>query len=316
MLLLVFLALTWLALVVAGPSSYEPRIIRQLQPRKPEPEPAYPPTLETLRLSPIAGVFPRTFIDPTRTAEQKSKLTTAWNDAKLLVEAQTNVINGFDYDTPYRNWLGKDWNAKGGSNLEYQSKVIADKLDRLAELFRGEVENNDEFIWWCKDWGGNYNLEDDAGVIMLHDIYHYHAVSKGSLTALDYILTARDCFGSKTEHAYVNAESYTLCTLAIYLQQTFQTAASPGAEPLSHEADSNQNPGLISGLPPDTFPDSTPGLPQDLTPDSIPGLPPDAIPDSSSDPGLHPGSDSNSHSGSDLGPDLGPDLGSGREWAR
>jgi hypothetical protein len=308
MLGLALLMLTWLGFAAAGPLSYEPRITQRLTPAKETPytfelAPSRP-TLEALQSLQVAGVFPRTFIDPTCTAEQKSKITTAWNDAKLLAEAQINIISGFDYDTPYRNWLGKDWNAKGDPNKESHSKSIADKLAQLAKLFRGEVPDREYFIWWCTDWSHDCepfnrlstspgrgafswikrgprngddtqpvineqstvfcqqffeaptlgeqiavykddtdaqliidNFHENTGVWMLKEIYHYYAVRRTSQSTIDYLLTAKDCFGRETKDAYINAESYTFCSLAIYLQQTFQTPTSPRPEPVSHEAE-------------------------------------------------------------------------------
>jgi hypothetical protein len=47
-------------------------------------------------------------------SEQKNKIFEAWDDARLLNAAQTQYQNGYPYNIPHTQWLGKDWNSEGG----------------------------------------------------------------------------------------------------------------------------------------------------------------------------------------------------------
>jgi hypothetical protein len=239
----------------------------------------------------MPGVFPRTYIDPRCTTEERSKIKTAWDEAKLLVD---------DYREVHKLWFGNEWNARDTPVHAGRSKAIADNFKRLARLFNGELPDSENFLWWCndhpnedrcsdeegeeftdaqlgartwyrddQDFGQDKehviniqhvvfcpmwfeaeslvkqiarykddeaeqkfieNFESNAGVYMLHEIYHWRVV--GSPPIVDYAYGAENSINlareKGTEFAYGNSDSYTLDALHLYMMQAFKpTAATP-----------------------------------------------------------------------------------------
>lgn len=53
----------------------------------------------------------KAFIDNSCGDDQKKKILAAWDESRLLVDAQTKTVHGYRYDIPHSQWLGKDWNS-------------------------------------------------------------------------------------------------------------------------------------------------------------------------------------------------------------
>ncbi|KAK4696662.1 hypothetical protein P7C71_g1303, partial [Lecanoromycetidae sp. Uapishka_2] len=107
-----------------------------------------------------AGGIPRKFIDKKCTLDQKQKITAAWEEAKLLAQAQTTYKLLYQYNIPHTRWLGKDWNSQGSyipwrydfRKLIGASAFCLDNLTRLAKLYSDRSFPAHEFIYWyCYD---------------------------------------------------------------------------------------------------------------------------------------------------------------------
>ncbi|EPE35587.1 Metalloproteases (zincins), catalytic [Glarea lozoyensis ATCC 20868] len=269
--MLVLMALFCLSCATAHPPVYTPAIAeRQV------------PSNTYLRgFQQASDLFPRTLIQDRCSDKQKETLRTAWKGAKKLAEAQTSTVTGYDYDAVHRAWFGDDWNVKGDPEVERRTQIITDNMARLTKLFRGEVGDHDNFVFWCEDkygncegeaWAASFehtlehgalyqstvfcpeffeeedvleedvemfgghpddetridHFQDTTAVTMLHEIYHYQFVVSDNPTldiaeygaGFDYQL-ARE---KGTEETYLNANSYAMDALVIYLQQTFQSS--------------------------------------------------------------------------------------------
>lgn len=53
----------------------------------------------------------------------KDKILAAWDDARVLVDAQTKHRSGYRYDIPHRQWLGKDWNSWGWFTPDFSARI-------------------------------------------------------------------------------------------------------------------------------------------------------------------------------------------------
>jgi len=73
------------------------------------------------------------------------------------------------------------------------------------------------------------NFQTNAGEVMFHEIWHYTMVSQPRTE--DYAYRAQDTWdlakNRGTDYAYVNADSYALDAVAIYVQQHFSNSMSP-----------------------------------------------------------------------------------------
>jgi hypothetical protein len=139
MRILSFLISVCLSVATAHPFSHTPTIYQRQVPGLPE------------GVEPMDNVFPRTYVDKTCTDEEKAIMKTAWDEAKLLADAATNIVSGYDYNVPYTQWFGDDWNVKGNSRAELRTKLITNNFRRLRKVFRGDIKKSEYFIWWCKD---------------------------------------------------------------------------------------------------------------------------------------------------------------------
>jgi hypothetical protein len=268
--ILVLLVLFWLSSATVHPSVYTPTIAeRQVRPTT---------TYAGYQLS--SDFFPGTLIQDQCSDKQKETLKTAWKGAKKLAEAQTSIVSGYDYDAVHRAWFGDDWNVKGDPEVEARTKTITDNMARLAKLFRGEVEDHENFVFWCEDkrgdcdgdtwaasffntmeqgtrhyqstafcpiffeedileefvemFGGHPDketridlYEETTAVTMLHEIYHYNFVVSNN-PILDITTNAEDNYRlareKGTKETYLNADSYAIDALVIYLQQRFKSS--------------------------------------------------------------------------------------------
>ncbi|EPE31553.1 Metalloproteases (zincins), catalytic [Glarea lozoyensis ATCC 20868] len=136
MLILVLLISIWFGCAVAHKSPYKPTI-----------RPRQTPQPEAQMWEFVKGGFSRKFVESKCTDEQKERLKSAWEDAKLIIEAQTNIIAGYDYDLVHRTWMGDDWDARDTPEKEGWGKIIEDNFARIAGLFRGEYGKSEEFFW-------------------------------------------------------------------------------------------------------------------------------------------------------------------------
>jgi hypothetical protein len=55
----------------------------------------------------------KAFLDNSCSNERADMILAAWDEAKVLNKAQTQYQDGYPYDIPHTNWLGKDWNSDG-----------------------------------------------------------------------------------------------------------------------------------------------------------------------------------------------------------
>jgi hypothetical protein len=124
----------------ASPPSYKPSLNQQRTPKA-----------ESYSFAPLHNVFPGTYAHSGCNSLQISELKAAWDDAKLLAEAQTNIVVGYNYNLPHRTWLGDEWNAGGTPKQAYQAEAIEDNFTELARLFRGEMGGKQETIWRCTE---------------------------------------------------------------------------------------------------------------------------------------------------------------------
>ncbi|EPE26472.1 Metalloproteases (zincins), catalytic [Glarea lozoyensis ATCC 20868] len=246
----------------------------------------------------MPNVFPRTYLDTRCTDGERTRIKTAWDEAKLLAEAQTGNDGRFDHSAVHETWFGKEWNLRDTPLREMRSKAIQDNFEGLARLFGGIQEDSENFVWWCNDhptedrcsdeegedtdallgartwyledqdfgqdedhviniqhvvfcpqWFDTEtlgeqisrykddkeeqqfitNFESNAGVFMLHEIYHWKAVA--SKPIIDYAYGVEDSIKlareKGTELAFANSDSYTLDALNIYIQQAFGLVTDP-----------------------------------------------------------------------------------------
>ncbi|EPE35588.1 Metalloproteases (zincins), catalytic [Glarea lozoyensis ATCC 20868] len=149
--MLALLILFWLNFATAKPSLLAPTI-EQWQVGEPDKEPVS-----------VSGLFPNTFMDPTCSEEQKSKITSAWNGAKKLIEAQTSFDSSHD-SVPHKTFFGFDWNVKGDTEAEYRTTKIVENNERAGKLFKGEVPDNEQFNFYCKDIEDNCDESETAAI--------------------------------------------------------------------------------------------------------------------------------------------------------
>jgi hypothetical protein len=64
----------------------------------------------------------RAFIDKSCAASMRNKILEAWEEAQVLVDAQTKIRNGYRYDIPHTQWLGKGWNSWGWFTPDYSAR--------------------------------------------------------------------------------------------------------------------------------------------------------------------------------------------------
>jgi hypothetical protein len=55
----------------------------------------------------------KAFLDNSCSSEHEKIIFAAWDEARDLNKAQTQYQDGYPYDIPHTNWLGKDWNSEG-----------------------------------------------------------------------------------------------------------------------------------------------------------------------------------------------------------
>ncbi|EPE35762.1 Metalloproteases (zincins), catalytic [Glarea lozoyensis ATCC 20868] len=202
------------------------------------------------------------------------------DEAKLLANAQTNLIDGYEYNIAHTQWLGKDWNTAGSEDpyfYDYRG-FISDNFARLDRLIHGISEAKESIYWYCNDvghqctdttyaysWDGPENrhhtvfcpafhkrptLADQItkhandvdeqkvienfqlsrGQIMFHEIWHYGFVSYPR--AGDYAYLAEEVWALShvdkgTLWAYINADSYALDAVAIYVHQHYNSSMPP-----------------------------------------------------------------------------------------
>lgn len=65
----------------------------------------------------------RGFIDNSCSVEVKEWIFEAWEEARLLNDAQTYIQPEYNYDIPHTQWLGKDWNQRGWLSPNYGGRV-------------------------------------------------------------------------------------------------------------------------------------------------------------------------------------------------
>lgn len=78
----------------------------------------------------------KSFIEKNCSANQQSQILAAWEEARILAHAQTTFEIGFDYDTPHRNWLGKDWDSE--SRKVCLDDISVANIDKSPVGFLGE----------------------------------------------------------------------------------------------------------------------------------------------------------------------------------
>lgn len=83
-----------------------------------EPKPENTPSTDDTRDGRIVNTrrqLSKAFIDNNNCKDGcKDKILAAWDEARLLKVAQTHYQNGYPYNIPHTQWLGKDWNSDGG----------------------------------------------------------------------------------------------------------------------------------------------------------------------------------------------------------
>lgn len=247
-------------------------------------KPDMPPQNLTLSGSPITtlGQISRNFIEKKCDAGQKFKIKEAWKDAKLLADAQTKTVLGYNYDIPHTQWLGKDWNSDGWSfwKWDYRS-MIAKNMVRSWGIYSDNAPEHDYIYWYCYDysglctegvyayswdeeglvWSNHYtvfcglffarmslsdnmkkyandkneqkvmeNFQLNRAQVMFHETWHYKYLVSDP-RAKDYAYQAQKTWklakDKGTNWAYVNAYSYALDGLAIYVQQYYKSSMSP-----------------------------------------------------------------------------------------
>ncbi|EPE36165.1 Metalloproteases (zincins), catalytic [Glarea lozoyensis ATCC 20868] len=140
MRLLSLLVSIWLGLAAALSFSRTPTIQRRQIPGFSEDE-----------MKEMPNVSPRTYIDVACTDEEKPTIEFAWDEAKLLADAATNIVSGYDYNLPYTQWFGDDWNVQGDPKAEERAEAITHAFNQLGKLFRGEPKDHTYFIFRCND---------------------------------------------------------------------------------------------------------------------------------------------------------------------
>jgi hypothetical protein len=235
--------------------------------------------------------FPNMFIDAYCDEAQKSKLQRAWEESKLLANAQTEIVSGYNYDLVHKTWLGEDWNRTGKPLLSplvnYRTRSIRKNFEQLKQLYNGRIGENQYIYWWCHDpgagcqsdkrgrttiasswvskdssvresyhtvWCGKFfeaetlgdqitraehiigeqvvldTFDSNSAVAMFRETFHFE-ILVGSPAIKDFAYHAGETYQlakkSGTKKAYINADSYAMDALAIYVQQKFQLSSPP-----------------------------------------------------------------------------------------
>ncbi|EPE33152.1 Metalloproteases (zincins), catalytic [Glarea lozoyensis ATCC 20868] len=241
---LVFLVSAWLAFILGGNSAY----ITTIETRQ---DPGF-------RL--FMDGYTSIYIDPECNDVQEGVFHDAWEDAKLLSKAQFGNVDGHGDDKPHKMWLGDSWNKRGSRYNAVTNERTGDiykNIWSMKSLFDNQgTEENERIYWWCQDirnecneaniYGGYFkttenipqpdgpeNFQYNTAMTVLHEAYHYqNLVCDPPID--DHAWGAIDCYNLAhtygTKKAYLNADSYALDALAVYLQQTFNTEVPPAPE--------------------------------------------------------------------------------------
>lgn len=108
----------------------------------------------TVDLAPISVKTSKTIIVGTHKScgsFDKNYIAKAFEEARTLALAQTTFRSGYNYDIPHTQWLGSEWNSRGGFFSKNYRIILQDNFGRLERVFREPPQTDYQtyIIFYC-----------------------------------------------------------------------------------------------------------------------------------------------------------------------